>query len=88
MKNFIKNIVLGFIIVRLIQFAPLLKKILPLIGVAADLVSNVVVGIVDGLGTFLSWGFKAYEMRKKIKSWGGESAVARLDELVCIRKLI
>ena len=82
MKNFIKNIVLGFIIVRLIQFAPLLKKILPLIGVAADLVSNVVVGIVDGLGTFLSWGFKAYDdAKEKLKSWGGESAVARLDEL-------
>ena len=46
MKNFIKNIVLGFIIVRLIQFAPLLKKILPLIGVAADLVSNVVVELL------------------------------------------
>ena len=82
MKNFIKNIVLGFIIVRLIQFAPLLKKILPLIGLAADLVSNVVVGIVDGLGTFLSWGFKAYDdAKEKLKSWGGESAVARLDEL-------
>lgn len=82
MKNFIKNIVLGFIIVRLIQFAPLLKKILPLIGVAADLVSNVVVGIVDGLGTFLSWGFKAYDdAKEKLRSWGGESAVARLDEL-------
>ena len=82
MKNFIKNIVLGFIIVRLIQFAPLLKKILPLIGVAADLVSNVVIGIVDGLGTFLSWGFKAYDdAKEKLRSWGGESAVARLDEL-------
>lgn len=82
MKNFIKNIILGFIIVRLIQFAPLLKKILPLIGLAADLVAKVVVGIVDGLGTFLSWGFKAYDDAKaKLKEWGGDSAVARLEEL-------
>ena len=82
MKNFIKNIILGFIIVRLIEFAPLLKKILPLIGLAADLVSKVVVGIVDGLGTFLSWGFKAYDDAKaKLKEWGGDSAVARLEEL-------
>ena len=39
-------------------------------------------GVVDGLGTFLSWGFKAYDDAKaKLKEWGGDSAVARLEEL-------
>jgi hypothetical protein len=82
MKNFIKNIILGFIIVRLIEFTPILKKILPLIGTVADFVSNVVVGIVDGLGTFLNWGFSAWESsEKKLKEWGGDEAVTRFNAL-------
>ena len=59
-----------------------LKKILPLIGTVADLVSNVVVGIVDGLGTFLNWGFSAWESsEKKLKEWGGDEAVTRFNAL-------
>ena len=82
MKNFIKNIILGFIIVRLIEFTPILQKILPLIGTIADFVSNVVLGIVDGLGTFLNWGFTAWENSEKtLKKWGGDEAVERFNAL-------
>ena len=53
------------------QLSISLKKILPLIGTIADFVSNVVVGIVDGLGTFLNWGFTAWEnSEKKLKELG------------------
>jgi hypothetical protein len=82
MKNFIKNVLLGFIIVRLLEFAPILKKIIPVIAGVIEFISNVFIGIIDGLGTFLSWGFMAWESsEKKLKEWGGDEAVARFNAL-------
>ena len=82
MKNFIKNVLLGFIIVRLLEFAPILKKIIPVIAGVIEFISNVFLGIIDGLGTFLSWGFMAWESsEKKLKEWGGDEAVARFNAL-------
>lgn len=81
-KNFIKNIILGFILVRLVEFAPILNKIAPIIGGVVEFVSNVFMGIIDGLGTFLKWGFDAWESsEKKLKEWGGDEAVARFNDL-------
>jgi len=81
-KKFIMTTLLGFVLFRLIEFAPLLEKIVPFIAGVIDFVSNVVLGIIDGLGTFLSWGFKAYEDgRKKIDEWGGEDAAKKFDLL-------
>ena len=81
-KNFIKNVLLGFILVRLVEFAPILNKIAPIIGGVVEFVSNVFMGIIDGLGTFLKWGFDAWESsEKKLKEWGGDEAVARFNDL-------
>ena len=81
-KNFIKNIILGFVLVRLVEFAPILNKIAPIIGGVVEFVSNVFMGIIDGLGTFLKWGFDAWESsEKKLKEWGGDEAVARFNDL-------
>ena len=82
MKNFIKNVLLGFILVRLVEFAPILQKIIPVIAGVIEFVSDVFLGIIDGLGTFLDWGFTAWESsRQKLKEWGGEEAIERFDEL-------
>ena len=81
-KKFIMTTLLGFVLFRLIEFAPLLEKIVPFIAGTIEFVSNIVMGIVDGLGTFLSWGFTAYEDAvKKIDEWGGEDAVKKFDLL-------
>ena len=81
-KNFIKNILLGFVLTRLVEFAPILKKIVPVIAGIVEFVSNVFMGIIDGLGTFLAWGFSAWESsEKKLKEWGGDEAVARFNAL-------
>ena len=82
MKNFIKNVLLGFILVRLVEFAPILQKIIPVIAGITEFISDVFIGIIDGLGTFLDWGFTAWESsEQKLKEWGGDEAVARLNEL-------
>lgn len=82
MKNFIKNVLLGFILVRLLEFAPILQKIIPVIAGVIEFISNVFLGIIDGLGTFLDWGFTAWESsEKKLKEWGGDEAVARFNAL-------
>ena len=81
-KKFIMTTLLGFVLFRLIEFAPLLKKIVPFIAGTIEFVGNVLMGIIDGLGTFLSWGFTAYEdARTKLEEWGGEEAIARFDAL-------
>jgi len=82
MKNFIKNILLGFILVRLIEFAPILQKIIPVIAGITEFISDVFLGIIDGLGTFLDWGFSAWESsEEKLKEWGGEDAAKDLNKL-------
>jgi len=82
MKNFIKNVLLGFILVRLVEFAPILQKIIPVIAGVVEFISNVFLGIIDGLGTFLNWGFTAWESsEKKLKEWGGDEAITRFNAL-------
>ena len=44
MKNFIKNVLLGFILVRLVEFAPILQKIVPVIAGVTEFISNVFLG--------------------------------------------
>ena len=80
-KNFIKNVLLGFILTRLVEFAPILQKIVPLLGGAIDFMTDFAIGLVDALGTFLKWGFDAYERTEKfIEDVGGEEAVEKFNE--------
>ena len=80
-KNFIKNVLLGFILTRLVEFAPILQKIVPLLGGAIDFMTDFAIGLVDALGTFLAWGFDAYERTEQfIEDVGGEEAVEKFNE--------
>ena len=80
-KNFIKNVLLGFILTRLVEFAPILQKIVPLLGGAIDFMTDFAIGLVDALGTFLKAGFDAYEKTEQfIEDIGGEEAVEKFNE--------
>ena len=80
-KEFIKNVLLGFILTRLIKFAPLLQRIVPFLSGAIDFMTDFVTGLVDGLGTFLKWGFDAYEKTEEfIDNIGGEDAVGAFNK--------
>ena len=52
-KNFIGKVLLGFIAVKLLPYLPQLLKLLPAIQSVVEFVSDLGIGLVDALGTFL-----------------------------------
>lgn len=80
-KNFITQTFLGFIAVRLIDFLPQLLKIFPVIIKAGDFLINIGGKLLDGLVTFVDWGYKAIDgTRGFIKNLGGEGLAKNFDK--------
>jgi len=81
-KNFIFKTFLGFIAVRLLDFLPQLLKILPVIIKVSDFIIDTGGKLLDGLVTFIDWGYKAYDSsRGFIKNIFGEDGVNKFDQL-------
>jgi len=80
-KNFITQTILGFFAVRLINFLPQLLKILPVIIKVGDFFIDVGGKMLDGLITFVDWGYKAIDgTRQFIKQLGGEGLAQNFDK--------
>jgi hypothetical protein len=80
-KNFIGKTILGYFAVRMIDYLPKLMPFIKVIGGAADFVINVGGKLLDGLVTFVDWGYKAYDAtRGFLKNVGGENFAKRFDE--------
>jgi len=81
-KNFITNVVLGYFAVRLLEHLPKLKGVLNFAGAAFDFVIDWGGKILNGLVTFVDWGYKAYDAtRGFIKNLFGEGGVKQFDQL-------
>jgi hypothetical protein len=81
-KNFITQTVLGFLAVRLIGFLPQLLKILPVIINVSDFIIDWGGKLLDGLVTFIDWGYKTYDAtRGFVKNLFGDGGVKKFDEL-------
>ena len=81
-KNFFLNIGLGFILTRLVGEAPRLQGIVGFIGGTIEFAANLIVGIIDGLGSFLAVGLKAYRWAEGfLRERSGEEGVERFHEL-------
>jgi hypothetical protein len=81
-KNFISNVVLGFIAVRLIKFLPDLIRLLPIISKVMDFFIDIGGKFLDGLVTFVDWGYKAYDAtRGFIKNIFGEDGAKTFEDL-------
>jgi hypothetical protein len=81
-KNFITQTVLGFLAVRLIGFLPQLLKILPVIINVSDFIIDWGGKLLDGLVTFIDWGYKTYDAtRGFVKNIFGDDGVKKFDEL-------
>jgi hypothetical protein len=79
-KKFILNTVLGFFAVRLLQFTPQLASFLALTAKVGDFIIDVGGKLLDGLVTFVDWGYKAYDAtRGFIKGIGGEGLAKQFD---------
>lgn len=80
-KNFITQTILGFFAVRLIDFLPQLLKILPVIIKVGDFFTDVGGKMLDGLITFVDWGYKAIDgTREFVKQLGGEGLAQNFDK--------
>jgi len=81
-KNFITQTILGFFAVRLIEFLPQLLKVLPVIVKVADFFIDVGGKLLDGLVTFIDWGYKAYDATRGFaKNLFGDNGVKQFDQL-------
>ena len=60
-RKFIGNIIMGIFLIKMIDHVDKLKGIVMVLGNVADFISEVGIKLVDGLATFVDWGYKAYD---------------------------
>jgi len=81
-KNFIGKTILGYFAVRMIDHLPKLMPFIKVIGGAADFIINVGGKLLDGLVTFIDWGYKAYDAtRGFVKNLFGNDGVKQFEQL-------
>ncbi|MFZ9876704.1 MAG: hypothetical protein ACO3EY_06590, partial [Candidatus Nanopelagicales bacterium] len=80
-KNFVTQTILGFFAVRLIEHLPKLLALLPTIIKVSDFVVGLGGKLLDGLISFVDFGYKAYDAtRGFIKNLGGEGLAKNFDK--------
>ena len=81
-KNFIGNVILGYFAVRLVDHLPKIIPIVKFLGKATDFVLDVGGKLLDGLVTFIDWGYKAVDFsRGLIGKTFGDEALKNFDKL-------
>lgn len=81
-KNFIGNVILGYFAVRLVDHLPKIIPIVKFLGKATDFILGVGGKLLDGLVTFVDWGYKAYDAtRGFVKNLFGNDGVKQFDQL-------
>ena len=83
LTNFITNVVLGFIFVRLIDHLPTLAKLIPIINGAMDGIIDWGGKLLDGLVTFIDWGYSAYDNTVKVfEKIGGKDTAKKFEDFM------
>jgi hypothetical protein len=81
LKTFIVNLLLGFIALRLLKYLPQLIQFATTALKVGNFILDIGGKILNGLVTFVDYGYKAYDhARKIVGKVGGEKAVANLDK--------
>jgi hypothetical protein len=81
-KNFIGNVILGYFAVRLVDHLPKIIPIVKFLGKATDLVLGLGGKLLDGLATFVDWGYKAVDFsRGLVGKTFGEDVLKNFDKL-------
>ena len=79
-KKFFFNVLLGYVVVRLLPHVNKLPDIVKTVGSAIDFGTDLALGLFNGLVTFIDWGYKAYDAtRGFIKKIGGDSTLKVFD---------
>ena len=63
-KNFIKNVILGFIVTRLIKFAPQIAKVLSFLAPIGKFIFAVGAKLLEGFVNLVDFGYKIYDSEK------------------------
>ena len=81
--KYLKDLLMGSILFRMLDNLPQLKKIAAIIGNVIDFITINAIRLVDALGTFLLWGDKAISgSRNFIKDKFGEGAAENFDKVI------
>ena len=76
-KNYIGNILLGYFAIRMLKHLPKLKKVFTGIMAVGEFIIDWGGKILNGLVTFVDWGYKAYDATLGfIKTVGGDGLVS------------
>lgn len=79
-KNFVGNAIIGYFAIRLLDHLPKLKGIVTTIFKITDFVIDLGGKLLNGLVTFIDWGYKAYDAtRGFLKNLGGENFAKVFD---------
>ena len=82
-KKFLGDVLVGWLTFRLIKFLPKIVKLLKPIAAFADFVIDVGGKLLDGLVSFIDWGYKAVEGTKGwIGEKFGEGAAEKFDSFM------
>ena len=82
-KKFLGDVLVGWLTFRLIKFLPKIVKLLKPIAAFADFVIGVGGKLLDGLVSFIDWGYKAVEGTKGwIGEKFGEGAAEKFDSFM------
>ena len=80
-KNYISSILVGFIAIKLLPLLPKFLELLKIVGPVMDFIIGIAGTLLDGLVTFIDWGYQAYDAtRGFIKGIGGEGAAEAFDK--------
>jgi len=80
LKTFIVNVLLGFIALRLLKYLPQLIQFATTALKVGNFILDIGGKILDGLITFVDYGYKAYDhARTIVGKIGGEKAISDLD---------
>lgn len=81
--NFINNVIFGFIAIRLIDHLPKLLSLVPVINGVMNSVIDWGGKLLEGLVTFIDWGYSAYDNTVKVfTKFGGEGAAKKFEEFM------
>jgi len=81
LKTFIVNLLLGFVVLRLLKYLPQLIQFAKIALKVGNFILDIGGKILNGLVTFVDYGYQAYDhARKIIGKIGGEKAIESLDK--------
>ena len=81
-KNFLFNVLGGYIAVRLLDNLPMLEKLIPIISGAIKFIEDWGGRILDGLVTLIDKGYEMYDgLRTKVGDLFGEDGQKKFDEI-------